>query len=258
MSNKTHGHYVEPEALLALANSIRHVDKSKTLALMDIQPNSKIIDIGCGPATDTIAFATMIEDSGEVVGVDYDSQMVEIANEKVKEQGLENRLKSIQLDLTEPNRLPFPDNYFDISHADRVLFHNQHPEYILQEMIRVTKIGGKVIIKGEDVSSWSWSPFSLEQDYFVKKQMAQTMDSWDVSKQSLKLFKHNKLTDISLDIVPVVNTKFYGEQTMMKHFLRFGINQQEAQPLIELAIQYDKENAYYDCMNVIIVSGIKQ
>lgn len=257
MKNKEHGHYVEPGALEKLAKTIRRKDKERALEIMDIQPNNKILDIGCGPATDTIEFAKRLNLAGEIVGIDYDPEMIELADQKAKTHQVSDILKNIVVDLVVPNTIPYPDNYFDISHADRVLFHNRNPEYILQEMIRVTKVGGKIIVKGEDVSSWSWSPFSLEEDYFVKCKMAKTMHSWNFTKESLFLFKKNNLCNISIDFVPVVNTKFYGIATMMTHFARFGIAKRKAQKLIKLAVEYDKQDAYYDCMNVVITSGIK-
>ena len=81
MTNKQHGHYIEPESLNKLASTIRKEDKEKTLHIMNIQPNHKIIDIGCGPAVDTINFTHQVGNEGEVVGIDYDKEMIEIALE---------------------------------------------------------------------------------------------------------------------------------------------------------------------------------
>ncbi len=257
MPNKQHGHYVEPESLEKLASTVRKEDKEITLEIMNIKPNDKIIDIGCGPAVDTINFAKKTGNKGEVVGIDYDEEMIEIANLRTKENGLEKILTHIRYDIIEPKKIPYPDNYFDITHTDRVLFHNKNPEYILQEMIRVTKPGGKIIAKGEDISSWSWSPFSLEQDHFIKRKMSSVMHYWNFPKNSLFLFKKYKLIDINIKVIPVVNKDFYGDKAALIHFKRFGISKKKAIEFIKMANEYNDQGAYYDIMNVIITYGIK-
>ena len=49
--------------------------KQITYQRMDIRPGHHVLDVGCGPATDTIPLAALVSASGKTVGVDYDAHM---------------------------------------------------------------------------------------------------------------------------------------------------------------------------------------
>ena len=70
--------FVNVEWLKELAQETKHI-KQKSYELMQIQPDSQVLDVGCGPAIDTIPLSEYIGDEGRVVGVDYDPLMIEVA-----------------------------------------------------------------------------------------------------------------------------------------------------------------------------------
>ena len=37
-----------------------------------------MLDLGCGPGSDTLSLADLVGDSGQVYGVDFDPEMVEL------------------------------------------------------------------------------------------------------------------------------------------------------------------------------------
>ena len=53
----------------------------------------------------------------------------------------------------------YPDNHFDISYSNIVLCSIEGWPYVLDEMVRVTKPGGKIITTCPDWSSFSSSAF---------------------------------------------------------------------------------------------------
>ena len=67
--------YVNAEYLQVTARVTKHV-KTRSYALMNIRPGHRVLDLGCGPATDTVALAQLVGEEGRVVGVDWDQEMV--------------------------------------------------------------------------------------------------------------------------------------------------------------------------------------
>jgi ubiquinone/menaquinone biosynthesis C-methylase UbiE len=85
---KAYAGYVDVTYLERAAEHARQ-DKQLSYAAMRVQPGFRVLDVGCGPASDTIALAGLVGERGEVVGVDYDEEMVAEANRRAVAAGLE-------------------------------------------------------------------------------------------------------------------------------------------------------------------------
>ncbi|KAK4500829.1 hypothetical protein PRZ48_009021 [Zasmidium cellare] len=106
-----------------------------------IQPNHRILDIGCGPGSITADLAELVP-QGEVVGIDINPDFVEAGIALAKERGLQNlffRVGDVTTDLAniEPST-------FDIVHAHQVLLHLPDPLSTMQQMRRIAKPGGLI------------------------------------------------------------------------------------------------------------------
>src|SRR5437764_13145621 len=69
-------------AYLARIGSLVLADKERTYDCMNIRPGSAVLDVGCGPGTDTIPLAGRVGPGGHGVGVDYDGEMGAEANRR--------------------------------------------------------------------------------------------------------------------------------------------------------------------------------
>lgn len=112
--------------------------RKDTMKKMNVQPGSKALDVCCGTADWTIALAEAVGPTGEVVGLDFSQNMLNVGIEKVKELGL----KQVKLVHGNAMELPFPDNSFDYVTIGFGL--RNVPDYlqVLKEMHRVAKPGG--------------------------------------------------------------------------------------------------------------------
>ncbi len=54
---------------------------------MHIQPGHAVLDVGCGPGTDTIVLAGLVGPTGRVVGVDSDATMIAEADRRAEQAG---------------------------------------------------------------------------------------------------------------------------------------------------------------------------
>ena len=134
--------YVDPDYLDAAARLLLP-SKLRTYELMELQEGHRVLDLGCGPASDTIALAGIVGETGRVVGVDADAEMVAEANERASAAELAGRVTHDHADAA---FLPFDDDSFDACRSERVFQHLPDPTAALAELIRVTRPGGKVIV----------------------------------------------------------------------------------------------------------------
>lgn len=137
---KTKPGYVDP-AYLAKAAQILSEKKKKSYDALALSAGQKVLDVGCGPATDTIDLAKIVGSSGIVVGVDHDPEMVRLADLKAKEAGI-SWCSHVLADAVKS--IPFPDQHFDAVRVERVLQHVTDPAAALKEIVRVLKPGGIV------------------------------------------------------------------------------------------------------------------
>lgn len=122
-------------------------EKERSYGLLALAPGASVLEVGCGPATDTLALAELVGIHGRVVGVDFDPEMIMLAKERARAAGLEDRVIH---QVGEATALPFPDNTFDACRSERVFQHVPDPAAVLAEMIRVTKPGGRLVVFDTD------------------------------------------------------------------------------------------------------------
>jgi len=92
--------------------------REMTLDLAGIAPGEKVLDVGCGTGTLTIAAKARAGAKGEVHGIDAAPEMIEVARRKATEQETE---VDFRVGLIED--IPFPDNEFDLVLSSLMLHH---------------------------------------------------------------------------------------------------------------------------------------
>jgi SAM-dependent methyltransferase len=99
----------------------------------------RVLDVGCGPGILTVALAPLVD---EVVALDLTPEM--IAQAKRRSEGL--GLKNIRFEVGRAEELPFADGYFDVVVTRLMLHHLLSPARAVEEMARVTKKGGLLVV----------------------------------------------------------------------------------------------------------------
>ena len=114
--------------------------KGRLIKEAGIQSGHKILDLGCGTGTLTIMIKKVHPDS-EVIGLDGDPQVLDIARRKAKEAGA-----SINFDEGIAYQLPYPAGSFDRVLSSMVFHHlaTQDKERALAEIYRVLKPDGEL------------------------------------------------------------------------------------------------------------------
>ena len=100
--------------------------------------SARVLDVGCG--TGVITEEVAARTRGQVIGVDLDTEMVAYA------QGRGGRA---EYRLGDAHDLPFHDAYFEVTVCHFLLLWCRDPAQAAQEMVRVTRPGGCVLICAE-------------------------------------------------------------------------------------------------------------
>ncbi|MFH1662675.1 MAG: ubiquinone/menaquinone biosynthesis methyltransferase [Chloroflexota bacterium] len=130
----------------------------------------RILDLGCGTGDFTIELVEQTDKSSEIIGVDFNQYMLEVAKEKSKKLGNSNKLSFVSSDAAD---LLFPDGYFNsigISFAFRNLsYNNPMMGQYITEVLRVLKAGGRfVILETSRPKSWFMKKaYNIYMRYFI-------------------------------------------------------------------------------------------
>jgi ubiquinone/menaquinone biosynthesis C-methylase UbiE len=122
-----------------------------------VQPNHRILDIGCGTGTLAVAIKAWVP-GVEVVGLDPDPKALARARRKAERAGV-----SIRLDQGFADQLPYPDASFDRVFSSLMFHHLPHEAKLatLREVRRVLKSGGSLhLLDFEQEGSHSHNPLA--------------------------------------------------------------------------------------------------
>jgi demethylmenaquinone methyltransferase/2-methoxy-6-polyprenyl-1,4-benzoquinol methylase len=134
-----------------------------TLGKMDVSPGDTALDVCCGTCDWAIGMAER-SGTGEVIGLDFSQNMLDMASAKIKRRGLHPQIRLMQGNAMS---LPFEDNRFDYATIGFALRNVPDIVTVLNEMKRVVKPGGMVV--SLELSKPTWQPFkAIYYAYFQK------------------------------------------------------------------------------------------
>ena len=124
---------------------------------MSLEPRLCVLDVGCGRGSGTLVLAAAVGVAGVVHGVDYDAMMIAEARQRALLEGVDARVFYHQANAI---ALPWPDGYFNASRSDCVLQHMLEPVRAFDELLRVTRTGGRVAVIDGDWATLDIDPMT--------------------------------------------------------------------------------------------------
>jgi SAM-dependent methyltransferase len=103
----------------------------------------EVLDVGCGVGHWGVALKSVLPEEAHVTGIDREVAWIEHATSRALARGQSDRFRYL---LGDADRLPFPDDSFDLTTCQTVLIHVPNPGAVIAEMKRVTKPGGRVVV----------------------------------------------------------------------------------------------------------------
>jgi ubiquinone/menaquinone biosynthesis C-methylase UbiE len=121
---------------IAARTAIGQDYKRHLASALDLRPGQAVLDLGCGPGTDLARMADAVTDTGKVIGVDGDPEMVAEATRRLAGR------PNVEVRAGDAHELPLEGGSVDTARADRVVQHVADPIRVLAEVRRVLRPGG--------------------------------------------------------------------------------------------------------------------
>ena len=115
--------------------------KAFTVQIAGVRKGDRVLDVAGGTADLSLAFAKKVGPTGQVWLTDINHAMLSVGRDRVVDNGL--LLPVAQCDA---EKLPFPDNHFDVVTVAFGLRNMTHKDQAIAEMCRVLKPGGKLLV----------------------------------------------------------------------------------------------------------------
>lgn len=236
--------------------------KQRSYTLMRIQPGQNLLDVGCGSGIDTLALGQQVGPTGHVIGIDYDLVMIAQANEYAKNSGVSAFVKHQQGDASALN---LASNWFDSCRSERLFMHLKNPNRAMQEMIRVTKPGGWLVILDTDWGSLSIYTQEIEVERRLARFRAERVLNNGYSGRSLyRMAKVQNLSDVSLEIHPLYVTNLAlsryltrSEEVETQALSEGVISLEDLQRWHDDLEQADGAGLFFGSLNLIMIAGRK-
>ncbi|MCX7099097.1 MAG: methyltransferase domain-containing protein [Methylococcales bacterium] len=254
--------YVAPDYLSVIANLFNQI-KERSYTLMHILPGHQVLDLGCGPGTDTIRLASIVGGEGMVIGADHDASMVAAAEQRAEQAGVKAIVSHLCVEAT---ALPFETDYFDSCRSERLFQHLEDPGQVLAEMVRVTKPNGWVVVVDTDWGSLSTDSDETDIERRLTRFLTEGFLNNGYSGRKLnRLFKQQNLLDVAYEVFPVAisHYAFSREVTQADRVEQLAleagvISHEELQRWHRSLEQADKNGAYFCSVNIVLLVGRKQ
>lgn len=124
-----------------MSGGLHRLWKRFAISLAAVRPGQKVLDVASGSGDLAKAFAEHAGERGEVWQTDINAAMLQVGRDRLMNAG--HVLPALQCDA---EKLPFPDDYFDLVTVAFGLRNMTHKDQALAEMRRVLKPGGKVLV----------------------------------------------------------------------------------------------------------------
>lgn len=248
-----------PEYLEAAAQALRAV-KRRSYELMHIEPGHRVIDIGCGPGLDTLNLGRVAGAAGRVVGVDLDRRMIQEAGRRTTDAGLQHYVFHHVADAC---MLPYRSGIFDSARSDRMLMHLKCLGRAVDEMTRVLKPGGWMVLTEPD-----WGTLSIASTLTsIERRLAEiradhTLASGYAGRRLYQLLRERDFHEIAVEVVAVWSAslqeiRYLGFlDTVESEALELGLLSEHEIGLWREDLQeLDRAGHCFASMNVVTVAG---
>ena len=169
-----------------MSAGLHRVWKRFALDTSGVKAGDKVLDIAGGSGDLSKLFSAKLGATGSVILTDINASMLAVGRDRMIDAGL--NVPALQCDA---EQLPFADNSFDCVIVAFGLRNMTHKELALKEMLRVLKIGGRLLVLE---FSKVWQPLEKIYDIysfkflpFMGKLIAKDASSYQYLAESIRM-----------------------------------------------------------------------
>jgi ubiquinone/menaquinone biosynthesis C-methylase UbiE len=123
--------------------------RNSFVGLLEVKKGDRVLDLACGTGRDSEIIAKRLGDRGELFMLDISPLMLQRCAQRLKQY----RLKK-EFCTANASYLPFQDRFFNAVYSFGGLGEFSDIRRSLSEMVRVTKVGGKIVVGDESIPPW--------------------------------------------------------------------------------------------------------
>lgn len=124
-----------------MSGGMHRLWKHFTITTAPLHQGDKVLDIAGGSGDLARGWTKRVGKTGEVWLTDINSSMLTVGRDRLLNEGM-----VLPVALCDAEKLPFPDNYFNLVSVSFGLRNMTHKEVALAEMYRVLKPGGTLLV----------------------------------------------------------------------------------------------------------------
>lgn len=253
--------YVDPAYLDAAARLVA-VGKRLSYTRMRLSPGAAVLDVGCGPGSDTLPLAELVGPAGRVRGVDRDAEMIAEAERRAEAAGVADRVEHA---LGDAGALDFAAGSFDAVRSERLFLHLPHPERAVAEMARVTRPGGRVVLMDTDWGTRSVDTPEVELERRIARVLTERCLANGYSGRRLYgLMQGAGVRGLEIDLVPLFTTEYDLWRLLSRMEMAFEVavadgvmTEDEAHRLDASFREKDAAGTFFASTMVMMVSGTR-
>jgi ubiquinone/menaquinone biosynthesis C-methylase UbiE len=231
--------------------------KRQTFAMLDVHVGDAVLDVGCGAGDDLRQLAELVGSSGRAVGLDSSETMLQQARSRCAGMPVEYH-------LGDAAQLPFADGTFDACRADRVFQHLDDPLQAMKELVRVVRVGGRVVVSDPD---WGTLVIDAADRELTRRIVAfrsdQLRSGW-IGRQLARLAKQCGLTDLIVHPFTVMLTDWsvadrllHAQETVQVAVNAHVISPSEATAWMNDLSERASAGCFFSALSGFAVSGRK-
>ena len=169
-----------------MSGGLHRVWKHFTITTARVPKGGKVLDIAGGTGDLSRGWAKRVGKDGEVWFTDINSSMLGVGRDRLLNEGL-----LLPVAVCDAEKLPFPDNYFDLVSVSFGLRNMTHKDAALKEMYRVLKPGGTLLVlefsKVAKPLAPAYDLYSFKLLPLMGKLIAKDADSYQYLAESIRM-----------------------------------------------------------------------
>ncbi len=226
---------------------------------MAITPGDHVLDLGCGPGIDAVALAHRVGREGRVVAVDIDPTMLAEGERHATAQGVTQQVEFYRGSALE---LPLADNSVAASRAERLIqvLPPADAPWVLAELRRVTRPGGRVVLMDTD---WGSGSVECDDNDLERRLMAffarQMRPNGFAGRRLLRLAREAGLMEINVESMALLHHQL--ESTPIEWLADTArqageMSEQEHRVWLDSLRAREATGALFIQTNIVMVTGV--
>lgn len=169
-----------------MSGGLHRVWKHFTINTARVPQGGKVLDIAGGTGDLSRGWAKRVGKTGEVWLTDINSSMLTVGRDRLLNEGV-----ILPVAVCDAEKLPFPDNYFNLVSVSFGLRNMTHKEVALSEMYRVLQPGGTLLVlefsKVYEPFSPIYDAYSFKLLPLMGKLIAKDAESYQYLAESIRM-----------------------------------------------------------------------